>query len=169
MIKPVDIPHKLSAARLAAKWHEYDPRAFVFEAQNEPLHQGNAAVLTNGAEAWPDSLAITPVLERVAPKLLALIADNVFWCSSGGVNGNHGAQKPADVGTAVRSTCQTWLGRFAVTMRVDGAAPSGRGGGVSFKIRPTVVTPRCSPARHNVSAILTFPMLGFRVFRRCKM
>ena len=33
----------------------------------------------------------------------------------GNANGNHGAQKPTDVGTAVRSTCQTWLGRFAVT------------------------------------------------------
>jgi hypothetical protein len=87
LIEPAGVPHKLPAARLAAKWHEDDPRAFVFEAQNKPLQQGNAAVLTNGAEAWRDPLAITPVLERVAPKLLAFVADNVFWCSSGGVNG----------------------------------------------------------------------------------
>ena len=32
----------------------------------------------------------------------------------GSANGSHGAQKPADVGTTVRSTCQTWLGRLAV-------------------------------------------------------
>ena len=87
----------------------------------------------------------------------------------GNANGNHGAQKPNDVGTAVRSTCQTWLGRFAVTTRVDGAASPRPGCGSSFKIRPTVVTPGCNPARHSVSAILTFPILGLRVFRRCTM
>ena len=36
-------------------------------------------MLTNGAEAWRDPLAITPVLERIAPELLALVADDVFW------------------------------------------------------------------------------------------
>ncbi len=78
-VEPVGIPHKLPAERVAAKWHEDDPRAFVLEAQNEPLHQGNAAVLTNGAEAWRDPLAIKPVLERIAPELPALVTDDVFW------------------------------------------------------------------------------------------
>jgi hypothetical protein len=64
----------------------------------------------------------------------------------GSANGNHGAQKPTEVGTAVRSTCQTWLGLLAVTTRMDGAASPGLGSGSSFNIRPTVVTPRCSPA-----------------------
>jgi len=36
-------------------------------------------VLANGAEAGRDPLAITPGLERVAPELLALVADKVFW------------------------------------------------------------------------------------------
>ena len=84
----------------------------------------------------------------------------------GNAKGNHGAQKPADVGTAVRSTCQTWLEPLAVTTREHGAASPGPDCGASFNIRPTVVTPRCSPDRHSVSAILTLPMLGFRVFRR---
>ena len=74
----------------------------------------------------------------------------------GNANGNQGAQKPADVGTAVRSTCQTWLGCLAVTTRVLGGSSAGLDCGSSFKIRPTVVTPRCNPARHSVSAILTF-------------
>jgi hypothetical protein len=77
-IEPVGIPHKLPAKRFAAKWHEDDPRAFVLEAQNKPLHQGNAAVLTSGAEAWRDALAITPVLEDIASELLAFVADNTF-------------------------------------------------------------------------------------------
>ena len=55
LVEPVGIPHKLPAERLAAKWHQDDLRAFVLEAQNEPLHQGNAAVLTNGAEAGEES------------------------------------------------------------------------------------------------------------------
>ena len=83
LIKPVGIPHKLPAERLAAKWHEDDPRAFVLEAQNEPLHQGNAAVLTNGAEAGSDPLAFTPLLVRVAPELLAFVANNIFGCGTG--------------------------------------------------------------------------------------
>jgi hypothetical protein len=31
----------------------------------------------------------------------------------------HNVQRPALVGTVVRSTCQTWLTRFAVTVRSD--------------------------------------------------
>ena len=76
--EPVGITHRLPAKRFSAKWHKGDPRAFVLEAQNGPLYQGNAAVLTNGAEAWRDALAITPVLEDIAPELLAFVADNIF-------------------------------------------------------------------------------------------
>jgi len=36
-------------------------------------------VLANGAEAGRDPRAITPGLKRIAPELLALVADNVFW------------------------------------------------------------------------------------------
>jgi len=88
LVEPEGIAAKLPAERLAAKWHDDDPRAFVFEAQNEPFHQGDAAVLTNGAEAGSDPLAITPVLERVAPELRAFVADNIFWrcaCVDNGV------------------------------------------------------------------------------------
>ena len=86
LIEPVDIPIKLPAERLTAKWHKDDPRAFVLEAQIEPLHQGNAAVLANGAEARRDPIAITPILERGAPELLSLVTDDVFRGGTGGVN-----------------------------------------------------------------------------------
>ena len=36
-------------------------------------------MLANSAEAGRDTLVITPGLERIAPELLALVADNVFW------------------------------------------------------------------------------------------
>ena len=35
-------------------------------------------MLPNGTEAWRDPNVITPGLERVAPELLALVADDVF-------------------------------------------------------------------------------------------
>ena len=82
-VEPVDIPPKLPAERCTAKWHEDDPRALIFEAEHESLHQSNAAVLANGAEAGCDPLAFTPVLERVTPELLAFVADNVFWRGTG--------------------------------------------------------------------------------------
>ena len=36
-------------------------------------------MLADGAEAGRDPLVITPGLERIAPELLALVADNIFW------------------------------------------------------------------------------------------
>ena len=44
-------------------------------------------MLANGAEAGCDPLVITPGLERIAPELLALVADNVFRGGTGGING----------------------------------------------------------------------------------
>ena len=61
-----------------AKWHDNDACTFVLEAQDESFNERNTPVLTNGAKAGGDALAITPVLEHVAPELLALIADDVF-------------------------------------------------------------------------------------------
>ena len=58
--------------RLTAKWHEDPARAFVLETQDESFNERNTPVLTNGAKAGRDSLAITPILEHVAPELLAL-------------------------------------------------------------------------------------------------
>ena len=44
-------------------------------------------MLANGTEAGCDPLAITPILEYAAPELLALVADNVSWCSTCVENG----------------------------------------------------------------------------------
>ena len=73
--------------RLPAKWHEDRARAFVLETQNESLDYRDTAVLTNGAEAGSDALAITPGLERVAPELLAPVTDEVFRCGACLTNG----------------------------------------------------------------------------------
>ena len=86
-IVPTCIKRQLPEERVHEKWHENDPRTFVLQTQDESFYQRDTPALANGAEPGCDPLAITPVLERVEPKLLAFIADNVFWCSSGGVNG----------------------------------------------------------------------------------
>ena len=87
MIVPTHKRRELRAESFRAKWHEDDPRTFILQTQHEPLHQGSAPVLANGAEARCDPLAITPILEHGAPELLALIADDVFRGGAGGVNG----------------------------------------------------------------------------------
>ena len=65
--------------RVRAKWHQTDPRTAVLETQDESFNERDTSVLANGAEAGRDPLAITPGLERIAPELLALVADKVFW------------------------------------------------------------------------------------------
>ena len=73
----------------------------------------------------------------------------------GSEKGNQVVQNPPAIGTAVRSTCHTWLGRLAVTTRpvaVGSEVPSEVVGGLGLllSIRPTVVVARCSPARASV-------------------
>ena len=84
---------------------------------------------------------------------------------------------PRPVGTRVKSRCQTWLAYLAVTTFGLPSIPPAAGpvflaggeGGLppSLSIRPTVLAPRCRPARTSVWAILTLPMAGLSVFSRC--
>jgi hypothetical protein len=86
--------------------------------------------------------------------------------------GNQEHQRPRPVGTTVRSMCQTWSQYLAVTTRpllVALVAGRGFGAASSLRIRPTVVVPRCSPARAKVWAIFIFPIEGHRVFSRWTM
>ena len=72
LIEPDFKEPKLPMERLPAKWDEDDPRAFVLEAQVEPFNERDTPMLTDGAEAGCDPLAITPVLDQAAPERLAL-------------------------------------------------------------------------------------------------
>jgi len=69
----------LLVERVRAQWHQTDARAFVLEAQDESFNERDTSVLANSTEAGRDPLAITPGLERIAPELLALVADKLFW------------------------------------------------------------------------------------------
>jgi len=44
-------------------------------------------MLANGTEPGFDIMPVTPMFERIAPELRALVADDVFWCGTGVVNG----------------------------------------------------------------------------------
>ena len=62
-------------------------RTFILEAQDISFNERDTAVLANGAEARGNPLAITPILERAAPELLALVADDIFRSGTSGMNG----------------------------------------------------------------------------------
>ena len=64
--------------RLAAKWHEDRPCAFVLGTEDESFNERDTSVLANDAEAGCDPLVIAPALERITPELLALDTDDVF-------------------------------------------------------------------------------------------
>ncbi len=82
--------------------------------------------------------------------------------------GNQLHQKPLPMGIVVRSTNQRWLGYLEVTTRPVRVWASfcGGGAGFSWRIRPTVDSPMCKPARDSVWAILTFPIVGQSTFNR---
>ena len=74
----------------------------------------------------------------------------------GGANGNQGAQKPAPVGTVVRSMCQTWFTRLAVTTRSrEILASDGIGRGDSLTVRCKTVAPDLRVRRTRVHAVET--------------
>jgi hypothetical protein len=62
----------------------------------------------------------------------------------GHANGDQGHQNPISVGTIVRSTCQTWLGRLALTVRPKGLGfwDCGDGGRTGFSLRIDVELPK---------------------------
>ena len=78
---------QLSAERLAMKRYTDDVRAFVLQSQDESFDYRDTPMLANGTEPGFDIMSVTPMLERIAPELLALIADEVFRFGSGVVNG----------------------------------------------------------------------------------
>lgn len=87
----------------------------------------------------------------------------------GSENDSHVVQKPEPMGTVVRSVIQRWSGDLDVTTRrlVCDAWLVGVGAGLSFRMRPTVVCPRCNPARAKTSAIFTLPSRGQTDFNCC--
>jgi len=69
---------QLLVESLLAKWDNNNACTFLLEAQDESFNERNTPVLADGAKAGCDPVTITPILEHVAPELLALVKDDVF-------------------------------------------------------------------------------------------
>jgi hypothetical protein len=75
---------------------ENPARALVLHRAHEPFHDRDAPVLADGTEARSDTLASAPLLERFAPELTTLVADDVLGRPSNSSNGS--VEKPLDFG-----------------------------------------------------------------------
>ncbi len=99
-VVPVREECQLTAECLLPDWHQNHVHALAFQASDETLDNCNASLFPHGAKARPNFFLPAPVLETLAPELLALVADQVFWfgtlffdrsaqkglhCSGGGV------------------------------------------------------------------------------------
>ena len=60
------------------------------------MDAGDASVLTDSAEARPDTLGPAPLLERLTPELTTLIRDDVLGWAASSMNGP--VEKPLDFG-----------------------------------------------------------------------
>src|SRR6516162_80365 len=86
-------------------------------------------------------------------------------------NGSADVQNPSEVGTTLRSACQTWLGYRAMTVLPFDLA-TGRsflGDGFARIMRRMVVSPRCSPARQRNWASFVYPRFGQVTLKRRTM
>ena len=64
-----------------------DPCALVLQTQDESFNECNTPVLANGTEPGFDMMPVTPMFERIALELLALIADEIFRSNTCVVDG----------------------------------------------------------------------------------
>ena len=117
--------------RLAAVGNQEQPREYALERENEAFHNGDAAMLSNRAVARLDSFPCGPVAEAVAIELSAAIADDMQRCVCDGDSAIGGAA----------------AGSIAAVAEL-------------LSIRPTVVAPKCSPARAKDCVIFTLPSEG---------
>ena len=62
-VEPVDVGLDLLAEGLLAQRDENSSQPFRLQGENEAFDHGDAAVLSDSSEAWPDVLPLTPSLE----------------------------------------------------------------------------------------------------------
>ena len=71
---------EMTSSRWRLRDHQDRITRLSLHRPDEPFHNSDAAVLTDGAEAGFDTAASAPVLEAVAPELATFVADNeVLW------------------------------------------------------------------------------------------
>ena len=78
LVVPVEMARQFSPHFIASQWNGDAARTLILECTDEAFDHSDAAILSDGTEAWPDSLALTPSFEAGAPELTAFVADDVL-------------------------------------------------------------------------------------------
>jgi len=86
-VRPIAVVPRSKQRQLFAKGApaagDHDsPCATVLHRENEPLDDGDAAVLADGTEPLTDSLSTTPLSDSSRDELLAVIGDQVLRCGT---------------------------------------------------------------------------------------
>jgi len=79
LIVPADKELQLFEQNLVFQRYQHGSRIVLFERQDKPLDDCNAAMLTNCSESRLDILMSAPPLETIVPKLRAFVTDYIFW------------------------------------------------------------------------------------------
>jgi len=84
-IKPSEPSIQLLTETVDVERHDDSSRAFVLQRQDGPFDHCNATILPNGSESLLDIVqrVFTPVGERTAGELRALVGDEMFWFHAG--------------------------------------------------------------------------------------
>ncbi len=78
LVEPGDVLAQLPLELLKPKGEEQQPDALVLQGANEPLNDGEAAVLPDGSEALADASTATPRLELAGRELRPVVGDQVI-------------------------------------------------------------------------------------------
>jgi hypothetical protein len=78
-VVPIREERQLTAEISFLDWHQNHIHTLAFQASYESLDYRDASLFPHSAKAGQNSLLLAPVLETLAPELLSLVADHVFW------------------------------------------------------------------------------------------
>ena len=73
-----EMTDQFSSHVFSPQWDDDSACALVFERADETFYNSDAAVFANGSKTRHDAFTLAPSLECVAPKLRALVADDVL-------------------------------------------------------------------------------------------
>lgn len=95
-VVPSDVVFELAPERSSRQGHDRQkPRALVFQRADEPLNDGEAAVLADGAEALLDAVTTTPGPKRVRGELRSVVGHDVAGPATEGAA--YASKPPRDI------------------------------------------------------------------------
>ena len=83
LVVPIEVGSELFS-KVSLQLRDYNPaRGFFLHGPDEAFDHGDAPMLPDGAEPWPNPLAFAPVLEGAAPEDSVLVADQILGIALG--------------------------------------------------------------------------------------